>query len=75
MGLPRERALASIRLSLGFPSTDADIDRALAVIPAAVAQLRAATGRRVSAASELAGAASNPKGGAGYPGAERVRPR
>jgi cysteine desulfurase len=41
MGVPRERALASIRLSLGFASTDADIDHALAVIPAAVDQLRA----------------------------------
>jgi cysteine desulfurase len=40
MGLARDRALASIRLSLGFPSTDADVDRALAVLPAAVAQLR-----------------------------------
>jgi len=40
MGLPRDRALASIRLSLGFASTDADVDRALDVITAAVAQLR-----------------------------------
>ena len=35
-------ALASIRLSLGFASTDADVDSALAVIPGAVATLRAA---------------------------------
>jgi len=41
MGLPRPRALSSIRLSLGFASTDADVDRALAVIPDAVEQLRA----------------------------------
>jgi cysteine desulfurase len=41
MGLSREDALASIRLSLGFASTDADIDRALATIPSAVDQLRA----------------------------------
>jgi cysteine desulfurase len=40
MGVDRDDALASIRLSLGFPSTDADIDAALAVIPAAVARLR-----------------------------------
>ena len=36
-------AAASVRLSLGFSSTDADVDRALEVIPAAVARLRAAT--------------------------------
>jgi cysteine desulfurase len=42
MGLGREDALASIRLSLGYASTDADIDAALDVIPGAVAQLRPA---------------------------------
>jgi len=41
MGLPLEQALASIRFSLGFASTDADVDRALAVIPEVVEQLRA----------------------------------
>lgn len=40
MGLSREDALASIRLSLGFASTDADVDAALAAIPAAVERLR-----------------------------------
>lgn len=40
MGLAPEDALASIRLSLGFASTDADIDAALAVLPDAVEQLR-----------------------------------
>jgi cysteine desulfurase len=44
MGVPREDALASIRLSLGFASTPADIDRALAIIPEAVASLRARAG-------------------------------
>lgn len=44
MGLPRDDALASIRLSLGFASTDADIDRAVAVIPDAVTSLRARAG-------------------------------
>jgi cysteine desulfurase len=43
MGVPRERALASIRLSLGFASTDHDVDVALAVIPRAVEQLRRAS--------------------------------
>jgi cysteine desulfurase len=42
MGVPRERAIGSIRLSLGFASTDHDVDVALDVIPRAVAQLRGA---------------------------------
>jgi cysteine desulfurase len=42
MGMARSDALASIRLSLGFASVDADVDTALAVIPDAVARLRAA---------------------------------
>jgi cysteine desulfurase len=44
MGLPREDALASIRLSLGFASTADDVDRALAAIPPAVDRLRAHAG-------------------------------
>ena len=40
MGVPKEEALGSIRLSLGPTNTDADIDLALDVIPAAVARLR-----------------------------------
>jgi cysteine desulfurase len=39
MGLSRADALASIRLSLGATSTDADVDTALAVIPAALDRL------------------------------------
>jgi cysteine desulfurase len=42
MGMPRSDALASIRLSLGYASTAADVDAALAVVPDAVARLRAA---------------------------------
>ena len=42
MGLPRDAALASIRLSLGYPSTDGDVDAALELIPGAVEQLRPA---------------------------------
>lgn len=42
MGLPRDAALASIRLSFGYRSTDADVDTALDVIPRAVEQLRPA---------------------------------
>ncbi len=40
MGVPRERALGSLRLTLGRDTTDADIDLALAVIPPAVRRLR-----------------------------------
>jgi cysteine desulfurase len=42
MGIPHDDAVSSIRLSLGFASTERDVDVALAVIPAAVEQLRAA---------------------------------
>jgi len=42
MGVARDAALASIRLSLGYASTDADVDMALDVIPRAVGQLRPA---------------------------------
>jgi cysteine desulfurase len=42
MGLSRDAALASIRLSLGYASTDADVDTALEVIPRAVERLRPA---------------------------------
>jgi cysteine desulfurase len=41
MGVPRDLAAGSLRLSLGWATTDADVDRALEVVPAAVAQLRA----------------------------------
>ena len=37
MGVPASVAGGSLRLSLGAPSTDADIDRVLEVLPAAVA--------------------------------------
>ncbi len=42
MGYPRELAQGSLRLSLGVASTSEDVDTALAVLPAAVAQLRRA---------------------------------
>jgi cysteine desulfurase len=41
MGLDRSAARSSVRLSLGDASTDADVDRALDVLPAAVDRLRA----------------------------------
>ncbi|MGH8990626.1 MAG: cysteine desulfurase family protein [Acidimicrobiia bacterium] len=40
MGVPRDRARASLRLTLGWTSTDTDVDEALALIPVAVEQLR-----------------------------------
>jgi cysteine desulfurase len=41
MGMDRARAEASVRLSLGAASTEADVEQALVLIPAAVEQLRA----------------------------------
>lgn len=40
MGVGRELAAGSLRLSLGHNSTDADVDAALEAVPAAVARLR-----------------------------------
>lgn len=40
MGVPRDEALSSVRLSLGTTTTDADVDLALKAIPDAVARLR-----------------------------------
>jgi cysteine desulfurase len=40
MGVPEDEALSALRLSLGWCSTDADVDAALEVIPAAVERLR-----------------------------------
>jgi cysteine desulfurase len=39
MGLAPDRALASVRFSLGHTTTRADIDAALSVIPGAVRRL------------------------------------
>lgn len=40
MGVDHSHAFGALRLTLGYASTDADVDRALDVIPGAVAQLR-----------------------------------
>ena len=42
MDMPRERALSSVRFSLGYASTQADVDEACRVIPEVVEKLRAA---------------------------------
>jgi cysteine desulfurase len=41
MGVPPDRARSSVRFSLGWCSSEAEVDAALAVIPAGVVQLRA----------------------------------
>jgi cysteine desulfurase len=46
MGVGPELGAGALRLSLGWTSTDADVDHALRVIPAAVARLRGAQDRR-----------------------------
>ena len=39
MGIPREIAQGSLRLSLGHTTTQGDVDAALAIIPPAVERL------------------------------------
>ncbi len=41
MGLPREWAIGSVRMTLGHSNTDEDIDHVLGVLPSAVEHLRA----------------------------------
>ena len=41
MGVTRDEARASLRFSLGRTTTEADIDRALEIIPLIIAKLRA----------------------------------
>ena len=40
MGVAPELAAGALRFTLGYGTTDADIDRALAVVPATIAALR-----------------------------------
>jgi len=40
MGVPKELATGALRLTLGWTTTEADVDRVLAALPPAVAQLR-----------------------------------
>ncbi len=40
MGVPLDQGRGALRLSLGWSTTDADVDRALGAIPAAIARLR-----------------------------------
>ncbi len=52
---PARPGAGSLRLSLGWDSTDADVDRALAVVPAAVARVRAAARHRSGSAPATVG--------------------
>lgn len=54
MGVGRELAAGSLRLSLGHNSTDADVDAALVAVPAAVARLRDHAGYAAGTAQEEA---------------------
>ena len=40
MGVAPELAAGALRFTLGYGTTEADVDRALAVVPAVVAALR-----------------------------------
>jgi cysteine desulfurase len=46
MGLPLHQTQNALRISLGRLTTDAHVDRLLAVLPETVARLRAVTDRR-----------------------------
>jgi cysteine desulfurase len=48
MGLPAHRTQNSIRFSLGLFSTDADVDRVLAVLPRVVEKLRGLTNKQTA---------------------------
>ena len=50
LGIPADVARGSLRLSLGRTTTDAEIDRAAAVIPATIARLAAARPRLTTVA-------------------------
>jgi cysteine desulfurase len=43
MGVPKNRALAAVRFSLGWASTEADVERLDAVLPGVLERVRAAT--------------------------------
>jgi cysteine desulfurase len=51
MGLPRSQTMGAVRFSLGFASTDADVDHALAVVPGIIERLGGGRATLVGAAS------------------------
>jgi cysteine desulfurase len=56
MGVPAALAAGALRLSLGWCSTEADVDAALRAVPEAVARLRAADGPTTRPAAQPAAA-------------------
>jgi cysteine desulfurase len=56
MGLSRDEARSSLRLSLGWSTTEAEIERAAEIIPAVWRRVRAAEPLTISQASRRAGA-------------------
>ena len=67
MGLGARQARSALRLTLGYSSTDDDVDHVLAVLPKAVERLRAGAGPGPVAPRR------GPAGAAPGPGAPRVR--
>jgi cysteine sulfinate desulfinase/cysteine desulfurase-like protein len=51
MGFPAHRTQNSLRFSLGMFSTDADVDRVVAILPGLVEKLRGLTKKAVGARS------------------------
>ncbi len=62
MGYGAEQALGALRLTLGHTSTEADVDLALEVVPAAVAQLRGFSSRDAGGSAPISWAAGRPAG-------------
>ena len=59
MGLPLDLARSSVRLTVGWPTTEAEVDEAVAVIIAGVERL---AGRRVAGRSGAGGLSPAPPG-------------
>lgn len=72
MGVPPATDVGALRLSLGWTSTDADVDRVLDVLPAAIARLREATPRAGATTAASGGVADAGRAipTAGVPSAE-----
>ena len=51
MGLPLDLARSSVRLTLGWPTTEAEVDEAVGMITAGVERLAGRSGRRVATGS------------------------
>jgi cysteine desulfurase len=67
MGVPESEARGALRLSLGWSTTDADVDAALAAVPAAVSRLRGERGAGETAAGGAGAPALRRRPGLGAP--------